>query len=207
MTQAARAASHSAYAASYDEQVGTCGCWLAEALFGLCCPHVEPEQHLLDLGIGTGLAAQPFARAGLVVHGIDFSAEMVEICRAKGFAASVQQGDLESIPWPYPDQAFDIAICCGVLHFIPSLEPLFQEARRVLRPGGILAFTTKDPAPGVERVEMLAADGFDVYSHAPAWTSACLARAGFSCFKSMQCLVGPELFTLWVAQVAGSALL
>jgi predicted TPR repeat methyltransferase len=126
----------------------------------------------------------------------------VEICRAKGFAANVQQGDLESSPWPYPDQAFDIAICCGVFHFIRSLEPLFQEARRVLHPSGILAFTTKDPAPGVERVEMLAAGEFGIYAHAPAWISASLYEAGFSRLKSMQCLVGPDLFTLWVAQVA-----
>ena len=55
---------HDAYAA-YD-------CYLAEALFGLCYEFVQPAQHLLDLGIGSGLSAASFRprRSARGEHGL-----------------------------------------------------------------------------------------------------------------------------------------
>ena len=74
---------HDAYAADYDAQVSAYDCYLAEALFGLCYDFVQPGQSLLDLGIGSGLSAAPFARAGLRVAGMDFAPGMLDLCRAK----------------------------------------------------------------------------------------------------------------------------
>ena len=68
---------HDAYAADYDAQVSAYDCYLAEALFGLCYDFVQPGQSLLDLGIGSGLSAAPFARAGLRVAGMDFAPAML----------------------------------------------------------------------------------------------------------------------------------
>ncbi len=138
---------HDAYAADYDNQVQACDCHIAEVLFGLCYEFVQPRQCLLDLGIGSGLSAALFAKAGLEVHGMDFSPAMLEICRAKGFLADIQQHDLAVTPWPYPTSHFDHLVACGVFHFIPELESIFAEAARVLQIGGMFAFTTKAPPP------------------------------------------------------------
>ena len=138
-----QAALHDAYAADYDAQVVAYDCYLAEALFGLCYDFVRPGQNLLDLGIGSGLSAAPFARAGLRVSGMDFAPAMLDLCRAKGIAVDLRQHNLCQLPWPYDPASFDHTVCCGVFHFIADLEPVFRGAADVLRPGGLFAFTTQ----------------------------------------------------------------
>jgi 2-polyprenyl-3-methyl-5-hydroxy-6-metoxy-1,4-benzoquinol methylase len=83
------AALHDAYAADYDQQVQSCDCHVADVLFGLCYEYVQPGQRLLDAGIGSGLSAQLFAKAGLEIHGfytrfyqaVATSAANAEYCR------------------------------------------------------------------------------------------------------------------------------
>jgi SAM-dependent methyltransferase len=41
---------------------------------------------------------------------------------------------------PFEDESFDIVFGHAVLHHIPDLERAFGEFRRVLRPGGVIAF-------------------------------------------------------------------
>lgn len=141
---------HDAYASDYDHQVSEYRCYIAEVLFGLCYAALQPGQTVLDAGIGSGLSAVLFAKAGLQVHGFDFSPAMLDLCAAKGFAAGLKNHDVQQLPWPYPPASFDHVVCCGVLHFIAEIEAIFGEARRVLRPGGHFAFTNRVPAPPVK---------------------------------------------------------
>jgi predicted TPR repeat methyltransferase len=122
---------HDAYAAGYDDQVEAYEAYTAEALFGLCYALVAPGERLLDLGIGSGLSAALFARAGLRVDGMDFSAAMLDLCRAKGICDDLKRHDLQDLPWPYGQAAYDHVTCCGVLHFIADPAPIFREAARV----------------------------------------------------------------------------
>jgi len=89
---------HDAYAADYDQQVQSYGCYVADVLFGLCYEYVQPGQRVLDAGIGSGLSAQLFAKAGLDVHGMDFSPAMLAACRAKGIAVDLKLHDLQQAP-------------------------------------------------------------------------------------------------------------
>jgi ubiquinone/menaquinone biosynthesis C-methylase UbiE len=41
---------------------------------------------------------------------------------------------------PFPDGAFDLVLGHAVLHHLPELDAAFAEFRRVLRPGGVIAF-------------------------------------------------------------------
>ena len=198
-----QAALHDAYAADYDAQVAAYDCYLAEALFGLCYDFVQPGQSLLDLGIGSGLSAAPFARAGLRVAGMDFAPAMLDLCRAKGIAVDLRQHDLCQLPWPYKPASFDHVICCGVFHFIADLEPVFRGAADVLRPGGLFAFTTRWPAtalapgePFARRVE----GGLAVFSHAPDTIAALMAGVGFDRLRQLRCYVGQDVFAIWVAR-------
>ncbi len=194
---------HDAYAADYDAQVAAYDCYLAEALFGLCYDFVRPGQRLLDLGIGSGLSAAPFARAGLRLSGMDFAPAMLELCRAKGIAESLRRHDLQDTPWPYEAVSFDHVICVGVFHFIAGLEAIFAEVGRVLRPGGLFAFTTRWPATTLEPGEPFAhhaEGGLDVYSHAPENVAALLTGAGFTRLRQLRGYVGADLFAIWVAR-------
>jgi len=203
-TSAAR--QHDAYAADYDAQVRAYDCYLAEVLFGLSYEYVRPGQSLLDLGIGTGLAAELYTRAGLRVSGVDFATAMLDQCRAKGFAVDLRRHDLQTVPWPYPPAAFDHAVCCGVLPFIPDLASFFAETARVLRPGGCLAYTTQWPAAGEATpnlYEQRDAGGLAVFAHSPAYVAALLEQYGFVRRKRLRCFVGEESFLAWVVGLAG----
>ncbi len=64
-----KASQHDSYAADYDSQVQAYDCHLADVLFGLCYAFIQPGQHMLDAGIGSGLMFIPFAfPAGILMR-------------------------------------------------------------------------------------------------------------------------------------------
>jgi ubiquinone/menaquinone biosynthesis C-methylase UbiE len=205
MSPISNAALHDAYAAEYDSQVLAYDCHIHDLLFGLCYEYLQPGEGLLDAGIGSGLSSIPFAKAGLEVHGMDFSPAMLDICRAKHFTASLKNHDLQDAPWPYPDGSFSVLVCCGIFHFIPGLENIFSEARRVLRAGGCFAFTTKIPplqeASQGEVFQENSGD-FEIYSHGPGTIEALLKKEAFRRLKVQNCFVGEDIFTCWVVKTA-----
>lgn len=198
---------HDAYAAEYDDQVRAYECYLAEVLFGLSYEYIQPGERLLDLGIGSGLSAAPFAKAGLRVWGVDFSPAMLDVCRAKGIAEGLKVHDLQVAPWPYAAGAFDHVISCGLLHFIANLDAIFSETARVLRPGGLFTFTTKSPAsaeiPQRRYERQSTAGGPDVFDHFPAYLAALIAGNGFERLKVVRCFVGQDIFYAWAIRKMG----
>jgi predicted TPR repeat methyltransferase len=203
MTTTSAAALHDTYAADYDDQVKAYDCYITDVLFGLCYEFIAPGQVLLDAGIGSGLSAQLFARAGLEIYGMDFSPAMLDRCQRKGFAVELKQHDLLQIPWPYPAARLDHVICCGVLHFVADLESIFGEAARIVRSGGLFAFTTKvaaAPASDQEKYDRQRSDEFEIFSHTPAYIETLLAQHAFTHVKMQKCFVGADLFDLWIAR-------
>ena len=67
-------------------------------LFGLMYPDLTPGETVLDLGIGTGLGALSFHKAGLNVIGIDNSAAMIEQCTKRGLDWTIHRHDLSQTP-------------------------------------------------------------------------------------------------------------
>jgi predicted TPR repeat methyltransferase len=138
----------------YDDQAQLTG-WLGpEVLFGLAYGFVLPGETVLDIGIGTGLGSVLFAKAGLRVFGMDSSEEMLGICRQKGFCSRLVPHDLTSTPYPFADGSIDHMVCVGVLNFFEKLSPVFREAGRLLRDGGLFAFSVGARDAG-EPAEML----------------------------------------------------
>lgn len=193
---------HDAYALDYDNQVRAYACYITDLVFGLCYEFIHPGQNLLDIGTGSGLAAQPFAKAGLEVTGMDFSPAMLEICRAKGFFTALQQHDLTAIPWPYPAAYFDHLVASGVFHFVPELAAIFHEAARLLKPGGVFAFTTRFPSPDLpgERYTRHLAGDFEIFSHSQTEIEVLLKQSALTRLKLQKCFVGQEIFLVWVVQ-------
>ena len=65
------------YAGEYDK-AGKERSWHGpEIIFGLMYDYIAPGESLLDIGIGTGLDAAIFKKAGLQVYGIDGSEDDV----------------------------------------------------------------------------------------------------------------------------------
>jgi ubiquinone/menaquinone biosynthesis C-methylase UbiE len=105
---------------------------------------------VLDIGTGTGqLAIGAVSRwGGISVVGVDASAEMRAMAEALAdrslgpardrFQAEVAFADT----LPFADGAFDVALSSFVFQLVPNRARALREARRVLRPGGILAYVS-----------------------------------------------------------------
>ena len=131
--------------AAYAEEAEATGWFGPEVVFGLSYTYVQPDQSMLDIGIGTGLGSDLFRKAGLRVHGIDISPQMLDACRSKGYT-ELALHDLTKTPYPFHDESMDHAVCTGVLNFFSDLSPVFKETNRILRSGGLFAFVVGDRA-------------------------------------------------------------
>ncbi len=111
----------------------------------------RPGMRILDLACGpgtlTGLLARQVSPGGEVV-GIDLAAGMIELARrSEPSNARFEVMDMEQLA--LPDASFDAAVCGHGLQFAPDLLRALREARRVLRPGGVLAASV--PAVGINQ--------------------------------------------------------
>jgi ubiquinone/menaquinone biosynthesis C-methylase UbiE len=98
----------------------------------------------LEIGAGTGYFTLNLLRAGVVddATATDISPGMLRRLEATaaelGLDVETAQVDAETLP--FADASFDLVIGHAVLHHLPGLERAMSEFRRVLAPGGTLAF-------------------------------------------------------------------
>jgi 2-polyprenyl-3-methyl-5-hydroxy-6-metoxy-1,4-benzoquinol methylase len=90
---------------------------------------------VLDVGTGTGRAALALARRGAQVTGIDASAQMLDVARARaraeGLSVDFQEGDAHAIG--FGDATFDTAVSLRVLMHTPDWRRCLGELCRVAR--------------------------------------------------------------------------
>ena len=107
---------------------------------------LEPGERVVDLGSGAGLdsfvAAAAVGDEGHVV-GVDMTPEMLQ--KSSRTAAGMdldnvefRDGLLEDLP--VEDGWADVVIANGVINLCPDKRAAFDEAWRVLRPGGVIQF-------------------------------------------------------------------
>lgn len=107
-------------------------------------PLLESGMNLLDLGCGPGTITMGLAEAVHPgeVHGIDMEDTQIALAQAAAEAsnhtnAKFQVGNALSLP--YEDETFDVVHAHAVIMHIPDTKAAMAEAKRVLKPGGILA--------------------------------------------------------------------
>lgn len=172
--------------------------WIGpEIAFGLMYPFLSPGQTIADFGVGTGLSAISFERAGCKVVGIDASTEMLEFCRQLDVCTELFQHDLGVSPYPLNDATADHALSTGVLHFIPDLNVFAAEAARIVRPGGALYLDVVNilsgmyPAP---RWGFATTARLKFHLHGQADVVASLRAHGFEVLKSCPFFFVEEIF-------------
>jgi predicted TPR repeat methyltransferase len=97
----------------------------------------------IDLGCGTGLAAQEFAALVDEFIGIDLSSGMIERARATGLYARLDVVDMLQGLQAESDSSADLIMAADAFVYVPDLAPIVTEAARVLQPQGLLAFTVE----------------------------------------------------------------
>lgn len=98
---------------------------------------------VVDLGCGGGLFAEPMARQGARVVGIDASAPSLAVAQAHGVGIDglhYQLGDVRAPP--LPAGCADLVCCADVLEHVDGWRQAVTAAARLLRPGGKLYVST-----------------------------------------------------------------
>jgi predicted TPR repeat methyltransferase len=132
----------------------------------------------VDLGCGTGLAATAFAKEVDEFIGFDLSPRMIELARATGLYARLEVADMVQGLGRRPDASADLILAADAVVYLSDVAPLLREARRVLVPGGLLAFTAETHrGDGV-----IIGDGLR-YAHGAAYLRARIAEAGLALSK------------------------
>jgi SAM-dependent methyltransferase len=93
-----------------------------------------PGPELLDVGIGTGVSAQPFQAAGCRVLGVDVDPRMAEFARGRGFEVEVAKFE----DWDPAGRTFHAVIAGMTWHWVDPAAGAVKAAA-LLRPGGLLA--------------------------------------------------------------------
>ncbi len=129
----------------------------AERVLDHIAPHLADAERasrdhhvdLLDVGTGTGALAIDALRRwpDLHVTGVDPSTGMLEVARRladEELGTKIAENYDTAQGWAdeldFDDGAFHLAVSSFVLQLVPSRQAALEEIRRVLRPGGTLAW-------------------------------------------------------------------
>ncbi|KAM8977088.1 methyltransferase-like protein 27 [Pelodytes ibericus] len=99
---------------------------------------------VLDVACGTGLVAQELQHCGFsLFHGLDGSAEMLQIAQSKMLYKEVKQCMLGQEPLPSSTDHYDAVIIVGALSDGQVPVSVIPELIRVTKPGGFVCLTTR----------------------------------------------------------------
>jgi len=108
-----------------------------------------PEWRMLDLGVGGGRTTLAFAEHAATYVGVDYSAGMIDTCRAR-FGDKPWQFQLaDARDLPFDDASFDFALFSyNGIDAVPHDDRgrVLGETYRVLREGGLFAFSSHNLA-------------------------------------------------------------
>jgi trans-aconitate methyltransferase len=115
---------------------------------------VAPRRRWLDVGVGTGaLTAAILARWDPdSVVGIDSSEPFVSHARAAVLDARARFEVGLAADTGLADDSVDVVVTGLVLNFVPNIGDALSEARRVVRPGGLVAGYVWDYAEGMQPI-------------------------------------------------------
>ncbi len=109
---------------------------------------IGPATRYLDIGCGAGRALQLAGRRGARAAGLDASPALLEHARRRSPGADLRLGDMQDLP--FDERSFDVVSAINALQYADDPARALAQARRVLRPGGILAVVTWSDTENME---------------------------------------------------------
>jgi ubiquinone/menaquinone biosynthesis C-methylase UbiE len=139
---------HDVAARDYDSKwgitFGTAGQGVVTTKLRKALGEAGAFERALEIGAGTGYFSLNLLQAGVVREAVctDISRGMLDELERSAARLGVEvlavRCDAQELP--FPDDSFDLVFGHAVLHHLPDLDAAFREFRRVLRPGGRIAF-------------------------------------------------------------------
>ncbi len=148
-------------------------------------PHGRPNQ--VEIGVGSARFARP-----LGIHfGIEPAARMAHLARQRGIR--VVRGVAEALP--LASAWCDAALMVTTICFVDDLQQTFSEARRILRPGGMLVIGYIDRQSFLGREYQAHKKENVFYREATFYDTSelvmALGKAGFGDFEFCQTIFHP----------------
>lgn len=100
---------------------------------------------VLDLGCGSGYGTAHIAQVAHSALGLDVSADAVAFAAARHVSPNLAYRTIEAdVRLPFEDRKFDVVLSFQVIEHVHDDEFYLSEARRVLKPNGIVIVITPD---------------------------------------------------------------
>jgi 2-polyprenyl-6-hydroxyphenyl methylase/3-demethylubiquinone-9 3-methyltransferase len=144
----------------------------------------------LDVGCGAGLLAEPLARLGAKVTGLDASAALIEVARnhaaAMGLEIDYRAGEVEKLKG-----SLDLITCMEVIEHVADPAAFLGALAKRLAPGGLLILSTPNATSWSRLMMITIGEGFGQIpkgTHdfdkfiAPERMKVLLSDAGLKCF-------------------------
>jgi SAM-dependent methyltransferase len=136
------------------------------------------SENVLDVAMGPGRHALPLAERGLKVHGFDLSRKALDLAceqlSRRNLSCSLTQADMFGT-YPYAENIFDSVIAIQAIYhgYPPHMQAAIGEIYRVLRPGGVFAFTVS-----MDRERAMMGARKYIYDEAEGYPNTFIPKAG-----------------------------
>jgi len=134
----------------------------------------------LDLGCGTGLCAQALRPLAERIDGVDLAANMLARARERGAYDVLVQADAVSF-LASTDQRYDLVTAADLFTYVGALDDAFAGVARVLRAGGVCAFSAEAAEDAGDADFVL--HGSLRYAHTRGYLERLARQHGFSMLR------------------------
>ena len=134
------------WADTYDETLASWDYRAPAEAARMLRAELSADAAILDAGCGTGLTGAALRAAGFSgpIDGIDLSPVSLKEAQTHKVYRDLSVVDLQALPLPIRDNAYDGVLCIGVMTYVPDGEGILREFARVVRPGGRVLITQRD---------------------------------------------------------------
>ncbi|MFT0533327.1 bifunctional 2-polyprenyl-6-hydroxyphenol methylase/3-demethylubiquinol 3-O-methyltransferase UbiG [Castellaniella hirudinis] len=119
------------------------------------------DRKVLDVGCGGGLLTEAMAAEGAHVTGIDLAKPSLQVARLHGHESGIsvqyECASAEDYASRHPG-AFDLVTCMELLEHVPDPAAIVQACATLVRPGGLVCFSTLNRNPKSFALAIVAAE-------------------------------------------------
>jgi SAM-dependent methyltransferase len=153
---------------------------------------LQNGERVCEWGAGMGRFSVLFAERGCAVTAVELSPELAAVCAQNTRASArmrIEVGDILEVAKRL-EPSYSLVAGFFVLHHLPEVEPYFQAARDLLRPGGRFVFVEPNPLNPLYIVQITCTPGMrwrheaGTYRMWPAALKRQAEAAGFSDFET-----------------------